>query len=243
MMEWIITGLRAHGEDESRCDSATFFLQYLLELKQFRAVFVDSQEAVLLLFDISKTRTVQLQYQALLCLWILSFDLQLAGQLQSRYEVIPLLLGISRAAVKEKIIRVCLAVWANLLSRARRLTIPVMIGCKVLDFIENLASRKLADEELLADITYVREELTKAFQSLNSFDEYASEIKSGNLHWSPPHKSAIFWSDNAARLEENDGELLRVLTRLLTHSQDPTVLAVAANDLGEYISRRPQGRK
>lgn len=242
-MDWVYSGLRAHGEKEGRCDAATYFLQYLLELKQFSAVFVDNQDAVVLLLDVAKTRAIQLQYQAILCIWILSFDPHLAGQLQSRYEVIPLLLDICRTAVKEKIIRVCLAVWANLLSKARRIAVPVMIGCKVLDFVENLLSRKIADEELLADAIYVKDELAKAFQSLNSFDEYASEIKSGNLHWSPPHKSAIFWSDNAARLEENDGELLRVLTRLLTHSQDPIVLAVAANDLGEYISRRPQGRK
>ena len=37
--------------------------------------------------------------------------------------------------------------------------------------------------------------------------------------------------------------MLRLLTRLLTHSHDPLVLSVAANDLGEYIWRRPQGRR
>lgn len=153
------------------------------------------------------------------------------------------MLDLARSAMKEKVIRLCVACWANFLIKARRIAIPVMIGAKVLDFVEHQLSRKLADEEMISDLHYIRDELVKAFQSLNSFDEYASELKSGKLHWSPPHKSAIFWQDNASRLEDNDGELLRILTRLLTHSTDPLVLSVAANDLGEYISRRPQGKR
>lgn len=157
--------------------------------------------------------------------------------------MITLLLDIVRTAVKEKVVRLCLASWVNYLQKARSVAVPVMIGSRVLDAVEHLGQRRVADEEMLADLSFLREELGKAFQSLNSFDEYASELKSGKLTWSPPHRSPIFWQENAARLEEADGELLRCLTRLLTHSTDPLVLAVAANDLGEYITHRPQGRR
>lgn len=157
--------------------------------------------------------------------------------------MIPDLLDMAKGSVKEKVIRVCLACWTNFILKARRLAVPVMIGCKMLDYIEQLASRKIADDEMLQDIRFIKEELSKAYQSLNSFDVYASEVKSGKLVWSPPHKSSLFWGENAARLEENGGELLQMLTRLLTNSQDPLVLAVAAHDLGEYICRRPQGKR
>jgi len=219
-------------------------LQFFLQMKQFRRAFFDHAQAMDALVDIIRgPRSLQLQYQALFCQWILTFDREIVGELHVRYEMITLLLDLVRSAVKEKIVRLCLASWVNYLGKARRLAVPVMIGSRVLEAVEHLGSRKqLADEEMLADLGLLREELSRAFQSLNSFDEYASEVKSGKLTWSPPHRSSIFWQDNAQRLEESDGELLRCLTRLLTHSQDPLILSVAANDLGEYMARRPQGR-
>ena len=43
----------------------------------------------------------------------------------------------------------------------------------------------------------------------SSFDVYASEVRSGRLEWSPVHKSAKFWKENAARLNEKNYELLK----------------------------------
>ena len=43
----------------------------------------------------------------------------------------------------------------------------------------------------------------------STFDEYASEVRSGKLEWSPPHLSEQFWKQNAGRLNEKDFELLR----------------------------------
>jgi V-type H+-transporting ATPase subunit H len=34
---------------------------------------------------------------------------------------------------------------------------------------------------------------------------------SGQLEWSPTHKSELFWLDNASKLEENDLEILRYI--------------------------------
>ena len=83
-----------------------------------------------------------------------------------RYELIPVLLDISKAAVKEKIIRVCVSTWKNLLIKAKKYSMPVMIGAKVLDFLEVLNSRKLSDEELAADVAFLRDELVIAYNSL-----------------------------------------------------------------------------
>lgn len=43
----------------------------------------------------------------------------------------------------------------------------------------------------------------------STWEEYLSELVSGHLTWSPPHESDEFWKDNANRLNENDGELLK----------------------------------
>ena len=43
----------------------------------------------------------------------------------------------------------------------------------------------------------------------SSFDEYASEVRSGRLEWSPVHKSEKFWRENNTRLNEKNYELLK----------------------------------
>lgn len=83
-----------------------------------------------------------------------------------KYEVIPLLLDLARATVKEKLLRVCLASWRNFLENARESSISVMIGAKVLDFIEHLCSRKISDEEMSGDLLFLKNELVTAYQSL-----------------------------------------------------------------------------
>jgi V-type H+-transporting ATPase subunit H len=45
--------------------------------------------------------------------------------------------------------------------------------------------------------------------NFRSFDEYAVEIRSGRLSWTPVHQSEKFWVENAAKLNESNFELLR----------------------------------
>ncbi|CAF4522876.1 unnamed protein product, partial [Didymodactylos carnosus] len=76
-----------------------------------------------------------------------------------------------------------------------------------------------------------------------SFDEYAIEVRSGRLSWSPVHKSEKFWRENVARLNDGNFELLRMLLKLLEQSKEPLVLCVAAHDIGEYVRHHPLGKK
>jgi V-type H+-transporting ATPase subunit H len=84
---------------------------------------------------------------------------------------------------------------------------------------------------------------TRGGNAHRSFEEYAGELRSGKLEWSPMHRSEVFWKQNAQRLNEQNYELLRILARLLSSSLDPTVLAVAAHDVGEYVSAYPRGKR
>lgn len=68
-------------------------------------------------------------------------------------------------------------------------------------------------------------------------------MKSGRLEWSPVHRSAQFWRENASRLNEKNYELLRMLVHLLETSQDPEVLSVASYDIGEYVRHYPRGKQ
>jgi len=77
----------------------------------------------------------------------------------------------------------------------------------------------------------------------SSFDEYAIKVKSGQLEWSPVHRSAQFWRENASRLNERNYELLRILVQLLDTSRDPLVLSVASFDVGEYVKYYRHGKE
>lgn len=69
----------------------------------------------------------------------------------------------------------------------------------------------------------------------STFEQYASEVETGKLEWSPPHKSEVFWKENAHKLEEHNYQLLRTLARLLSTSSSPLVLSIGASDIGYYV--------
>jgi V-type H+-transporting ATPase subunit H len=78
--------------------------------------------------------------------------------------------------------------------------------------------------------------------ALRTFDEYASELESGHLSWTPPHRSDDFWRENAAKLIEGNNKLLKVLAKLLATSKKPLVLAVGCHDIGQLVKQVPQAR-
>jgi V-type H+-transporting ATPase subunit H len=72
----------------------------------------------------------------------------------------------------------------------------------------------------------------------------------------------MFWRENAAKLNDRDFEqlrcaiipvlitlsslcasTLRILVKLLKESDDPTVLAVAVHDIGQYVKHYGRGKK
>lgn len=117
-----------------------------------------------------------------------------------------------------------------------------MVQSKVLKHLDILQQRKFEDEDIQADIVFLSEKLQESIVDLSSFDEYASEVKSGRLEWSPVHRSEKFWRENAARLTEKNYELLKILIHILESSKDPIVLSVACYDIGEFVRHYPRGK-
>jgi len=73
-----------------------------------------------------------------------------------------------------------------------------------------------------------------------TFDEYSSELESGHLSWTPPHRNEEFWRENATKLTEQNNKLLKILARLLATSKDPIVLAVGCHDIGQLVKQVPK---
>ncbi|KAI0058341.1 ATPase V1 complex subunit H [Artomyces pyxidatus] len=185
----------------------------------------------------------QMSYQVGFCFWLLTFEQEVAEQINRKYDVIPLFVDISQAAVKEKVIRVNIATLRNLVTKAPTANLPAMLVSQLLPFTTNLASRKWSDEDILEDVQFLRDELKSRFESLTTWDEYTSELTSGHLSWTPVHESDLFWKENVVKLNEKDYSYLKRLIELLQSSPDPIVLAVAAHDLGQYVKYYERGKK
>jgi V-type H+-transporting ATPase subunit H len=54
-----------------------------------------------------------------------------------------------------------------------------MVQCKVLKQLSILEQKRSDDEDIMDDVGYLNEKLQASVQDLSSFDEYATEIKSG----------------------------------------------------------------
>ncbi|XP_069548417.1 V-type proton ATPase subunit H isoform X2 [Brachyistius frenatus] len=242
---WIKSQLSSQSSQYVQCVAGC--LQLMLRVNEYRFAWVEADGVNCITAVLSNKCGFQLQYQMVFCVWLLAFSPQLCEQLR-RYNVVPALSDILQESVKEKVTRIILAAFRNLLEKSaeretRQEYALAMIQCKVLKQLENLDQQKYDDEDITEDIKYLLESLGESVQDLSSFDEYSSELKSGRLEWSPVHKSEKFWRENAVRLNEKNYELLKILTRLLEVSDDPQVIAVAAHDIGEYVRHYPRGKR
>ncbi|KAG2458242.1 V-type proton ATPase subunit H [Polypterus senegalus] len=241
------TGTVSSGDSSQYVQCVAGCLQLMLRVNEYRFAWVEADGVNCIMSVLNNKCGFQLQYQMIFCIWLLAFSPQMCENLR-RFNVVPALSDILQESAKEKVTRIILAAFRNLLEKSseretRQEYALAMIQCKVLKQLENLDQQKYDDEDISDDIKFLLEKLGESVQDLSSFDEYSSELKSGRLEWSPVHKSEKFWRENAARLNEKNYELLKILTRLLEVSDDPQVLAVAAHDVGEYVRHYPRGKR
>ena len=222
-------------------------LQMMLRIEDYKTAFVCADGISIIISVLSGRVNFQTQYQLVFCLWLMAFSPSYAEKM-SRNNVVPVLASILNESSKEKVIRIILATFKNLIQKPNDRDIArdnaiTMFQCKVLKQLNILKQgQKLDDEDLIEDVEFVYEKLQESVHDLSSFDEYSSEIKSGRIGWSPVHSNEKFWRENAQRLNEKNYELLKILISILETSKDPQVLAVAAHDIGEYVRYYPRGK-
>ncbi|KAL7422849.1 H(+)-transporting V1 sector ATPase subunit H [Cryptotrichosporon argae] len=228
----LLNGSRAQPRD-----IAAQVLNAILGKKQFRQAVWQEGEAISGLVKALKGNTApQQQYSAISCLWQLSFEQVVAEGLDKKYDAVALLTNIAKSAVKEKVIRVVIATFRNLVTLAPSANLPSMFMVKLLPFVVSLQDRKWSDEDVVEDLDFLRDELKARLDGLTTYDEYVSELESGHLVWSPAHDSEDFWKENGVRIgSEADGKVVRRLVELLKSNSSPTVLAVAAHDVGQFV--------
>ncbi|KAI0295501.1 ATPase V1 complex subunit H [Russula brevipes] len=236
--------LCVQGTSQNKRDVAVQCLETILPRQEVRQAVWAIPGILNGLVDILKANNnPQMNYQVGFCFWLLTFETEIAEQINKSHDVIPLFISVAQAAAKEKIVRVNIATLRNLVTKAPSANLPAMLVAQLLPFVKNLATRKWSDDDVLEDVQFLTDELEARFESLTTWDEYTSELSSGHLSWTPVHTSDLFWKENVTKLNEKDHLHLKRLIELLRSSQDPLVLAVAAHDLGQYVKYYERGKK
>ncbi|VIO89963.1 Uncharacterized protein BM_BM5791 [Brugia malayi] len=221
-------------------------LQMMLRIDEYRHTFLAMDGIASILSVLSGKTNFQLQYQLIFSLWCLTFNPAIAEKFPHT-GAIQILGDILSESTKEKVIRIILGTFRNILEKIddhdlEREAALQMVQCKTLKTLELMDSKKFDDDELNDDVEFLDQKLHSSVQDFSSFDEYVSEVKSGRLQWSPVHKSEKFWRENAQKFNEKDFELLRILIKILEVQSDTLALCVAVHDIGEYVRHYPRGK-
>lgn len=233
--------------DNEYLQSVARCIQMMLRINEYKLAFVAADGIASITSVLSKQTNFQVQYQLTFCLWLMSFTTNIVEKM-SGTDVIPVLSSILKETTKEKVVRIILATFRNLIEKPEDKQISSsnaisMIEWKVLKQLNLLEQgQKLEDEDVKEDVEFLQEKLEASVHDLSSFDQYCNEVKSGRLDWSPVHRNEQFWRENAPRLNEKNYELLKILIKILEISQDPKTLAIAVHDIGEYVRYYARGK-
>ncbi|KAI5293317.1 H(+)-transporting V1 sector ATPase subunit H, partial [Ascosphaera atra] len=190
---------------------------------------------------------IQLLYHVLLVIWQLSFEGALIGeQLQNDYDIVTLYTYLLRMSPKEKTTRLILGTLRNLFSAHPLILLPTAVFVRLPTHLRNVKGRHLTDADLIEDLDALIATLDDYTATQTTFDEYAAEVRSGHLRWSPPHRNPQFWRENAKRILDADrGELPKKLAEILSKEweNDKSVLEIACNDVGCLVKEVPQRRE
>lgn len=180
---------------------------------------------------------IQMLYEGGLCLWLMTYEPTATAAL-SATPVLQALITLLKGMAKEKVVRVAALALVSLTEKCAAEL--VALGCAKV--VGTVKLHSWADEELIAALETLEERLAECASTMSSFEEYRRQLLSGALGWGTRHENDRFWRENAARFEEDDFQMLRVLLALLSAARDSATLAVAVHDLGKFVQHHPSGR-
>ncbi|TYH28580.1 hypothetical protein ES288_A02G154400v1 [Gossypium darwinii] len=242
LVEWLCTQLKKPSHPSRGIPTAINCLAALLKEPVVRSSFVQADGVKLLIPLIcpaSTQQSIQLLYETCLCVWLLSYY-EPAIEYLATFRALPRLVDVVRSSTKEKVVRVVVLTFRNLLSKGTCGAQMVDLGLP--QIIQSLKAQAWSDEDLLEALNQLEDGLKDNIKKLSSFDKYKQEVLLGHLDWSPMHKDPLFWRDNITCFEENDFQILRVLITIVDSSNDPRPLAVACFDISQFIQDHPAGR-
>eukprot|EP00850_Spirogloea_muscicola_P005334 SM000024S07796 [mRNA] locus=s24:490867:493516:- [translate_table: standard] len=227
LVEWLCGQLKQPAHAARAIPTAVSALTTLLREVPVRAMFVSADGVKLLaplLSPASSQQYMQLLYETALCVWLLSFH-DAAVNAIANTRILPRLIEVVKTSTKEKVVRVAVLTFKNLMPKGSFGNTMVELGLPKL--VASLQLHAWVDEDLREALRVLEEGLKLNIKTLSSFDKYKQEVLSGTLDWTPMHKDATFWRENIMRFEENDFQ-----ARLATDPQSPA----GAGDIARFIT-------
>lgn len=241
---WLETQLGAPSEGP--IEPVIMALSGILRLEDYRLAFFKKKRAVTGLLNVlTQSPNFQMQYEILFCLWLLTFNHQIASVIQKHDRIISPMIKKLKAETPKKVVRISVAVLKNLAvhDTEEKDNLRAIVSAKGLEMVTEQSARPFDDEDLTEDLEFLREKLQATVEDMTTFSLFVAELNNGVLEWGPTHTSPAFWSENAEKLNENNFEHLRNLLAILETSVDETSVAIAAHDVGEYVRVCPSGKR
>lgn len=230
-LDKLLSVILSQLNDDNELDFYTLILTQLLNHKQAKHFIYDHLDVLLKQLNNSN---IQSNYNIIYSIWLLTFDKSLSARINSDYKIIPPLAQLARSSIKEKVVRLILAIFVNLLKHSKQSTLATFLALPIQPTLNNLSSRRWNDAELQTDLDTITEQLQSSFASISNWDEYSSELQSGLLRWSPVHTDDDFWKNQSgALLKDNNWGLNRLFS--LLDSQDQQILHITLYDISQCL--------
>lgn len=231
------------GESSTPCSQLgeLDIITNLLKSNDFRRTVFAQPGVSAKILEVEPTAASPIVYKAIFAIWMLSFDTKIASNELKKAKVVKVIRDMLVASRAEKVIRLSLTAIKNLLNVEG--LCEDIVEENVLDVVSCLEFEKWRDAELYDEIRDMIALIGQQVATFSNIDRYEREVSSGKLNWGHMHTNK-FWVDNAMLFERNEFSAITALANLILDTKsDPTTIAVACHDLGEFVSLHPLGKK
>eukprot|EP00386_Alphamonas_edax_P002025 GDKI01006092.1.p1 GENE.GDKI01006092.1~~GDKI01006092.1.p1 ORF type:complete len:452 (+),score=164.35 GDKI01006092.1:165-1520(+) len=213
----------------------------LLKIENFRQLVWEAPGAIDVVFKhLDPDKSAAILYKAAFCVWLLSFSKPMIASLVARGAVKSLRRVLAESRV-EKVVRVCIHTLTNLMADENAM--EQVVELNTLQVLQLLEYEKWRDPEMYDEIRDGIASLQSKIKLYSNFERYEKEMEKGELKWSFLHQEK-FWYENVMKFEQDEFKPIKKLVAILKNpSADPTTLAVACHDLGEFGRLHPMGKK
>lgn len=177
-------------------------------------------------------------YKCIFALWLVSAEPSLYSDLRQLGAVAQIKKAIAGSRT-EKVVRVGLQAIKNCLADGGMAEEVVEAG--TLEAVEALEYEKWRDAEVYDSIRSVSKSVATAQTKHSNFGRYERELEKGVFQQGFIH-SEKFWVDNYLQFEKDEFRAVKKLVDIASTTKDPTTLAVACHDIGEFARLHPQGK-
>ncbi|WPT13970.1 Putative V-type proton ATPase subunit H [Picochlorum sp. SENEW3] len=244
-IDWCLSQLRRPAHPVNAVPTAVHCLAVMLREKPVRPLVCKAGGVGLIMALVGMPQggiNVQVQYESILCVWLLSLYGP-GNESLSTPALVNRLVDVVRLAHKEKVIRVALMALKSLLDESGKMALEMSaVENGLPKALENRAEQTWEDGDIPDLLEDLQERMDAGVLAMSSLERYRKEVMQGTLVPGPMHDSEEFWSENAEKLADNNAALLKALLRLLDASNDHVTLCLACRDVSNFVTHYPHGK-